>query len=332
MKDPGVPEILVKIIKRYDLIFIQEIRDDSDTAIHELLEKVNYRLRNKYSLLLSERLGRTDSKEQYAYLYKEASLKPIQVKQWDDRSDNFERPPYIVKWDADGLAFITVGCHIKPDHAYEELQSMYDVWLSVRKSLGSDAGLIMGDFNADCGYLSNRKYESLDLVRKPGYKWLIDKGEDTTTGSSDCAYDRFVVTEALENAARSPGIFHFDTAYKLSSAMTAEVSDHYPIELTLRTSAAVLSRQHSQALQGDDGSGDAAGDGSDDSDGSSSGWPVHMIALVVGGAAAAALVVVVCVVVVAAVVASKKRKSRRDAYVAFGADATQPLRAGGDEL
>lgn len=108
MSTPGVPPILVDVIRQYDLVLIQEIRDESQTAIYDLLNMVRcacafssfsgtkfvssirsfltylnhllFRLSDQvndgqsqadeFTMTLSARLGRTDSKEQYAYLYK----------------------------------------------------------------------------------------------------------------------------------------------------------------------------------------------------------------------------------------------------------------------
>ncbi len=38
---PEVVEVLVKILRRYDLVLIQEIRDISQTAIRNVLDAVN---------------------------------------------------------------------------------------------------------------------------------------------------------------------------------------------------------------------------------------------------------------------------------------------------
>ncbi len=65
---PEVMEILSKIIRNYDVIAVQEIRDASQTALPALRDIVNSNGAN-YDFVVSDRLGRTTSKEQYAYLY-----------------------------------------------------------------------------------------------------------------------------------------------------------------------------------------------------------------------------------------------------------------------
>ena len=46
-------------------------------------------------MALSRRLGRSYSKEQYAYLYRPAKLTLLQVEVFNDVQDQFEREPYV---------------------------------------------------------------------------------------------------------------------------------------------------------------------------------------------------------------------------------------------
>ena len=65
---PEVMEVLAEIVRTYDIIAIQEIRDASQTALPTLVDLVNAD-GSQYSYVVSERLGRTTSKEQYAYIF-----------------------------------------------------------------------------------------------------------------------------------------------------------------------------------------------------------------------------------------------------------------------
>ncbi len=49
----------------------------------------------------------------------------------------------------------------------------------------------MGDFNADCSYLSASRFAMLSLVTDERFVWLVDDVTTTTEGS-DCAYDKLV--------------------------------------------------------------------------------------------------------------------------------------------
>ena len=57
----------------------------------------------------------------------------------------------------------------------------------------TDSIIILGDFNADCGYLSQRQTDALPLRSDPKFQWLISDDTDTTVTNSDCAYDRWAL-------------------------------------------------------------------------------------------------------------------------------------------
>ena len=59
-------EILAETIAQYDLIAIQEIRDKTGTAVKSLEVAVDG-LGTDYEFIIGPRLGRTSSKEQYAF-------------------------------------------------------------------------------------------------------------------------------------------------------------------------------------------------------------------------------------------------------------------------
>ena len=84
------------------------------------------------------------------------------------------------------------GLHAEPgtEATSIELNALVGVYNQSTKRFDTTNGVLLGDFNADCQYLSNARYNRLNLVTDPRFTWLID--EDTTTGSTVCAYDRLV--------------------------------------------------------------------------------------------------------------------------------------------
>lgn len=69
-------DVLADIIRTYDVIAIQEIRDASQTALPSLVNLVNAD-GSQYDYIVSERLGRTISKEQYAYIFNTQTIEII---------------------------------------------------------------------------------------------------------------------------------------------------------------------------------------------------------------------------------------------------------------
>lgn len=86
---PEVIEILADIIRRYEIVAIQEIRDVAETAILVLLDKVNETGPTPdYAVVTGPRVGRTSSKEQYAFMYDTAVLELLPgLYTYDDDGD-----------------------------------------------------------------------------------------------------------------------------------------------------------------------------------------------------------------------------------------------------
>ena len=88
--------------------------------------------------------------------------------------------------------FFLVGIHTKPSKAFDEINALVDVYDEAVSHYGTENGIILGDFNADCSYLSQKRYNKLELVTDSRFTWLLDTDADTTTKNSNCAYDRCV--------------------------------------------------------------------------------------------------------------------------------------------
>ena len=94
------------------------------------MEQLNVASGGQYEMTISDRLGRTNSKEQYAYIYKHDKLSVLDTYHYDDgeepNSDIFEREPYVVRFRANNhdVDFSVVGIHTAFDHAVEELDAL----------------------------------------------------------------------------------------------------------------------------------------------------------------------------------------------------------------
>ena len=86
--------------------------------------------------------------------------------------------------------FFLVGLHSRPSDVMAELNQLDEVFNQAEEFFGTSNGIILGDLNADCSYLSRTRYNQLDLVTDPRFSWLINSSVDTTVSASHCAYDR----------------------------------------------------------------------------------------------------------------------------------------------
>lgn len=242
MSNTGVVDILVDIISEFDLVLVQEIRDSSGEAIVELLSKVNEKNEFKeYNMTISPRLGRSTSKEQYAYLYRPSSgLSVVWDYVYDDGNetagtDIFEREPHVVLFQSSNTKlkkFASIGIHVAPGDAVAEIQAFYDVFDDVRNKMATDDIMLMGDLNADCSYVPKSKWSEIPMKTDDSYTWLITDSMDTTVSNTDCAYDRFIMTGTgfvNKYVNGSANVFKYDEKYGLNQTFALDVSDHYPI-------------------------------------------------------------------------------------------------------
>jgi deoxyribonuclease-1-like protein len=226
-----VMDVLSKTIKNFDIVAVQEIRDSSQTALPALRNSVNDMAGPKYDFVVSDRLGRTTSKEQYAYLYNTQTVQQIgSPYTYPDSNDLFQREPYVAEFKArnGNFDFVLITIHTDPDTATQEINDLPKVVDDARaRYQGEGDFIIMGDLNADCDYFNENSQSPL---KSSDYLWIINNSIDTTTKSTTCTYDRIILTaQAKTDFTGNSGVFRFDQAYNLNYNMTVAVSDHYPV-------------------------------------------------------------------------------------------------------
>ncbi|UCH70264.1 MAG: endonuclease/exonuclease/phosphatase family protein [Candidatus Bathyarchaeota archaeon] len=237
-----VMNVLVNITREFDVVLIQEIRDSSEETIPYFLNEINEIEGPKYAFVRSDRLGRTTSKEAYAYLYNTETVDFIEGSDYvyNDVDDVFEREPYIASFRSGNFDFTLVGIHTKPDDARLEIGNLTYVVSSVLSENPVEKDIIvLGDFNADGRYFNENDLTNLFKTSK--YYWVIANDMDTMT-KTDYTYDRIVLmnaTYSYEYIEESSAVFYFDTEYEINNATLVEsVSDHYPIYAEFKTDLA----------------------------------------------------------------------------------------------
>ena len=240
-KDP-INGYIAKILTRYDLVFVQEIIDTSvdNRVVNQLITHLNKQSKsNKYQAVVSPPLGSTSYKERLAYLYRQKASK-IQILSAyvynGSVSQTFERPPFIlhIKLSSFGQ-IIFVGVHLKPENVYNEFRSLRTV---IDEFKDKSSLILLGDFNADCSYLSNAKKKDLRKNYFEEFQWLIDDQTETNLLQS-CSYDRIIVSSGLNQwkkinwKAKTNGTFPFDKKFHLDKQTALKISDHYPVEVEI---------------------------------------------------------------------------------------------------
>lgn len=252
-KDSAIMNTLVKIVARCHLCLIQEVRDSKQRALPTLLSQLNRQSREQYDYVASERLGRSESyQEQYAFFYRTGSVSVTAQYQFPDNRpgdiDAFAREPFVVRFRAPNTEikeFVLIPQHTSPSNTMKELDALYDVLQDIRRMWRTENIILLGDFNAGCGYLAKKNRKKVRLITDPNLKWLIPEDTDTTVReSTSCAYDRIVVHGKKFSDAIVPSsarAFNFQQEFRLTEEEALDVSDHYPVEVLLKSAAVGLS-------------------------------------------------------------------------------------------
>nr|XP_020472851.1 deoxyribonuclease gamma-like [Monopterus albus] len=246
-KKSDVMLTLAKIITRCDVCLLQEVRDSKGKALQQLLDRLHsYDTGHVYKAVASERLGRSETyREQYVFVYRTDTVTVTGQYQYpDDRPgdvDAFAREPFVVRFRAPMTAvkeFVLIPQHTTPVNTTKELDALYDVLDQVKKMWKTEDVMLLGDFNADCGYLAKKNRKNVRLFTDKNLIWLIDENADTTVRlTTSCTYDRIIVHKGSFASTVVPSSakpFNFQMEYRLTEEQALEVSDHYPVEVLLK--------------------------------------------------------------------------------------------------
>jgi len=201
--DKELMKTYASIVGNYDIIFLQEIRDESGESFKELCS-----LLPAYNCNISTRAGRSSNKEQVGIIYRKG-IKIINFTDFNpDVLDRWERPPIEVEFNVNSYKFTVYNIHTKPTNASIEL-----IHLESAVQNQGDV-IVLGDLNADCGYYNPGKESQFGK-----WNWIISDTDDTTQSNSSCAYDRIIINDNTKNEFEDYGIF--------SKGINEKVSDHY---------------------------------------------------------------------------------------------------------
>ena len=227
---------LVEIVSKYDIIAIQEIKDIDQEVPYEFLELLNNNSSIQFEMLLSQRSGSQEddrsSQEQYAILYNPELIYVIDngTLYNDSVNDSFQREPFLAHLSVKNttLDFVLGVIHTKPAAAEDEIAALIDVFDWSAVYFDDEDVMIVGDYNADCSYFDEEDIIELE-IGSAEFLWAIPNEADTNLASSNCTYDRMVLTGGI--------IDNFNGTWGVDNTFSEKsISDHWPvwIELVIR--------------------------------------------------------------------------------------------------
>ena len=226
---PHVMEYLANIVRRFDIVAIQEIRTKSPDHMPRFVDLIN-RAGRHYDYIIGERLGRTSRKEQYAFVFDRQTIEIDRNAVYTvyDRDDMLHREPFVAWFRVRGpppsesFTFKLVNIHTDPDEAAEELDAMDDVYYAVANDQsGEDDVILAGDFNVNYRQIGQ-------LAGVADISWVI-AGQETNTRKNKSYDNIFFSGRATTEFMGRGGVMDFMREFNLSQEKALEISDHMPV-------------------------------------------------------------------------------------------------------
>ncbi|KAL3975079.1 hypothetical protein ACER0C_023705 [Sarotherodon galilaeus] len=235
------------VLTRCDISLLQHVVDPNGQAIEKLLSVLNRYEEYDYKAVASESLGNSpDDMQKYVFIYRMQTVNVTGQYQYRSKQ-SFVREPFVVRFQSKNASideFILVPLHSEPSKAVQEINKLYDVFVEVSKKWNNTNVMFLGDFHASCAYVKQSDRKNIRLFMKSEFSWLIRNREDTTvTDATSCAYDRIVVHGQPFLRAIKPfsaKVFDLGAEFKMSRSQVVQLSDHYPVEVVLKSSALFL--------------------------------------------------------------------------------------------
>jgi len=233
LRKSKVMHVLAAIVRRFDVVAIQEIRAKKQDVLPRFISLINAE-GAEYDFVIGPRLGRSVSKEQYAFVYNTRRIEADRNGLYtvDDPDDLLHREPLVVGFRVRGppveeaLTFSLINIHTDPDETDQELDALDDVYRAVRNDgSGEDDVILLGDLNVDDANLGE-----LGLVSQ--IVWAISGIPTNTRGTR--LYDNILYHQpsTTEFTGRS-GVLDVMREFNLTIEEALAVSDHFPVWIEL---------------------------------------------------------------------------------------------------
>ncbi|MBU0650922.1 endonuclease/exonuclease/phosphatase family protein, partial [bacterium] len=227
-RDDKELNVIADILKKYDVIAVQEVRDEQVVKrTLEILKKKGL----VYGYMISDAVGR-GVKEKYVFLFRKNKVSVIkQGKIYKDEGDKFIREPFYATFKSGNFDFTLATIHVlfgnNESERRPEIVQLSDVYKKIQaEDEGEQDVIVLGDFNfspLDTGFYSLKSFPSMLYLISPPLK---------TTVSDTSLYDNFWFQRSfLKEYTGKFGVDSFDKKIFMGKTAIAKkaVSDHRPI-------------------------------------------------------------------------------------------------------
>jgi len=228
VENPFVAETVIKVIRQFDVIALQEVCTQQQDLIAIVVDRVNQN-GARYDYLIGPRVGHEDNREQFAFIFNTKTIETDrdQLYSVEDPDNLLLREP-LVGWfrakqsdSRKAFTFTLVNVHIDPERSDAEVRLLPELVQSIRRDgRDEDDVVLVGDFGADA--------LSMAYLRQRGFTLALNETPTLVSGSK--TPDNFVFTskDTDEYIGRS-GTLDFLRKSNLSIDQALQVSDHLPV-------------------------------------------------------------------------------------------------------
>ncbi len=193
------------LLSQGDVVALQEVRGSPA----EFKQRVEASLPYNHSVVVSSAMGRTQYyKERYVFVFNESAVSVQGAFILDEVNEAVNRPPYVLNISHRNQSFLVANAHTDPERANIETMAL------TAALSGEDVPVVVaGDLNADCSYGGPKGIND-------AFTPFISADADTTTGKTDCAYDRILGDEGATARQQTR---------RVGDALPW-ISDHHPVK------------------------------------------------------------------------------------------------------
>lgn len=226
---PHVVEVIAKILRQYDVVALQEIRSRSQDTVPLLVDAINSG-GAQYDYVIGPRLGRSASKEQYAFIFDRATIEVDRNQTYtvEDPDEVLDRDPLVGWFRVRGppkdqaFTFSLVNMHVDPENVRHEVNTLDDVFRAVRvDGRDEDDVILLGTLNTDDQHLGQLGQSSSTVAAVSGVATMVRGGAQV----DNILFDDLATREFTGRA----GVFDFLREFNFTQEQAVEVSEHLPV-------------------------------------------------------------------------------------------------------
>jgi deoxyribonuclease-1-like protein len=237
--DAEVMQQIALIVANFDLVAIQEVQSPQAMPVARLVDLIN-RSGGRYDASVSEPIGRTTYREQYAFVWDATRIRMIPDSAYvvRDDSDRMHRPPMVASFETrivpvpgrQPFRFTVINAHTDPSQVSprgqsNEMNVLDDVFVRVREFEYQTRGimnvLLVGDLNVSTANLG-------ELGQIPGMISVVGTTPTNTAGNK--TYDHILLDRSITTEYTGVfGVIDFQRDYGLSAEQALRISDHRPV-------------------------------------------------------------------------------------------------------